>query len=114
MDCRVYQRVEVEGFNGDVSDGVGFFPGVVSDVSRFGMRISDLPQRLNDRARRMTVVVNGHGRNFKMLVKPRWSDENGMRKVIGFEIINTPWEWTDFVMRFEPKVNDDIWGVIAL
>ena len=114
MDCRVYQRIEVDGFISDVSDGAGFFPGVISDVSRFGICISDLPRRLNDKVKRMTVVVNGHGKNFKMLVKPRWAEQAGLRKMVGCEIVNTPWEWTDFVMRFESDNNDDVWGVVTL
>jgi hypothetical protein len=29
------------------------------------------------------------------------------------EIVNAPWGWTEFVMKFEP-VCDDIWGEIRL
>ena len=111
---RKYQRMDVDGFNADISDGVGFFPGVISDVSRFGLLMRDLPKRVNDSTRKMTVVVSGNGKNFKMLVRPKWSQQTGLRKMMGFEILNTPWEWTEFVMKIEPQVDDDIWDVINL
>jgi hypothetical protein len=114
MENRENQRVAIEGLRADISDGIGFFPGVLSDISRFGMRMVDLPKRLNDKSKRMTVVVNGCGRNFKMLVKPRWSAESGMRKMVGVEIINSPWAWTEFVMKYEPRVEEDVWDVINL
>lgn len=106
--------MEVTGFYGDISDGMGFFLGQVSDVSRFGLRMTDLPKRLNDKANRMTVVINGDGQNFKMLLKPKWSKPSGLRLTVGFEILNTPYEWTDFVLRREPKDDQDVWDVITL
>ncbi len=114
MGKRVYQRVEVYGFHADVSDGMGFFPGQVSDVSRFGLRMTDLPKRINEKVNRMTVVINGEGKNFKMLLKPKWSQPTGMRKMVGFEILNTPYEWTDFVLHREAKDDKDAWDVIVL
>lgn len=111
---RKYQRMEVDGYNADISDGIGFFPGVVSDVSRFGFLMTDLPKRISPVAKRMTVVVSGHGKNFKMLVRPKWSNDSGFRKMMGFEIINTPWEWTEFVMKIEPDADHDVWDVINL
>lgn len=114
MGNRAYQRIEVDGFNVDISDGKGFFPGVITDVSRFGVRMVDLPRRLDEKAKRMTAVVAGHGRNFKMIVRPKWVEQVGLRKMVGFEIVNTPYEWTDFVMNLEPQENSDIWDVINL
>lgn len=114
MGNRVYQRIDIQGLNGDISDGAGFFPGSVTDISRFGMCMSDLPQRVNEQTKRMTVVISGHGKNFKMVVRPRWSEKTGMRKMVGFEILNTPWEWTDFVMNLEPREERQIWDVVNL
>jgi hypothetical protein len=113
MERRKYQRMTIENLSVDVSDGVGFFPGVVSDVSRFGMSIADLPMRLNGDAKKMTVVVSGQGRHFKMNVRPRWSTKDGLRKSVGAEITNAPWGWTEFVMNVEP-VFHDVWGEVRL
>lgn len=114
MSNRVYKRIDVQGFQADISDGVGFFPGELHNVSRFGLCMTDLPQRIDETAARMTIVINGHGQNFKMLIRPKWSQKMGLRKTVGFEILNTPYEWTDFVLKIEPKDKRDSKGVIHM
>jgi sRNA-binding regulator protein Hfq len=47
-------------------EGVGFFQGVISEVSRFSICLTDLAKKLNWKAKIMTVVVSGQGKNFKM------------------------------------------------
>jgi len=111
---RRYERVGIQGLEADVSDGVGCFPGVITDISRFGMLMTDLPKRVDGSVKRMTVVVSGHGKNFKMLVRPQWSKDTGLRQQMGFQILSTPWEWTSFVMKLEPKNETDVWGVVNL
>lgn len=114
MGKRAYQRVRIDDFQVDISDGRGFFPGVISDVSRFGLGMMDLPKRINETVNRMTVVVTGQGKTFKMVVKPRWSDHAGLRKIIGCEIINAPYTWTDFVLRIEPRKDKSPRNKIAI
>lgn len=111
MDNRRYQRVDVSGYSADISDGVGFYPGVISDISRAGVGMSDLPKRIDDTTRKMIVVVSGPGVNFKMLIRPKWSVEVGFQKIVGFEILNIPWAWTEFVMRFEEEPEEDVWEI---
>jgi hypothetical protein len=96
----------------DVSDGKGFFSGIVTDLSRFGLRMTDLPAKL-DNNQRLSIVISGHGRNFKMLVKPRWAEKASTQKSVGVEIVNAPWGWTEFVMQMEPPPAD-VWGEITL
>ena len=114
MSNRVYQRVEVTGFQADVSDGMGCFPGEINDVSRFGLCMKDLPKRVNETSNRMTVVIHGKGKNFKMVVRPKWSQASGLRKTVGFEILNTPYEWTEFVLQLEPKDDQEDWDTLYL
>lgn len=71
MKQRNHPRLEIKNLSVDASDGVGFFQGVISDVSRFGVCLTDLPKKLNRKAKIMTVVVSGQGKNFKMSVRPR-------------------------------------------
>lgn len=111
MDNRDCQRVGIDGFCADVSDGEGFFPGMISDISRFGMCMSDLPKRLNDKTRKMIVVVSGPGVNIKMAVRPKWTVETGLQKMVGVEILNTPWAWTEFVSSFESEPEDEVWEI---
>jgi hypothetical protein len=114
MEKRKYQRVTIENLSVDVSDGIGFFPGVISDVSRFGMSMADLSTRLNVDVKKMTVVISGKGGHFKMNVRPRWSIKDGHRKSLGAEISTAPLGWTEFVMNFERVFNNDVWGEIRL
>ncbi|MFN2353969.1 MAG: hypothetical protein ABR512_05535 [Desulfopila sp.] len=114
MEKRMYQRVRTDGFRVDISDGKGFFPGVISDISRFGLGMMDLPKRINETVSRMTVVVTGQEKTFKMAVKPKWSDQMGLRKIIGCEIINAPYTWTDFVLKIELGKDKSPRGQIAI
>ena len=98
----------------DVSDGIGFFSGTVSDISRFGLCMDDLSRKLNENVRKMTIVVAGQGKRFKMSARPRWSTTEGHKRVLGAEILNPPWGWTEFVMAFEPVAHDEVWGTVKL
>lgn len=90
----------------DVSDGLGFFSGSVNNLSRVGLCMNDLPAKLDQNARRLSIVVSGHGKNFKMVATPRWTEEGKYKKNIGVEIINAPWGWTEFVMSMEPRFDE--------
>ncbi len=46
MNKRDQQRIEVQNFVANLSDGVDFFSGNVSDVSRAGMLLDDIPKEL--------------------------------------------------------------------
>jgi PilZ domain len=114
MEKRRHPRMIIENFIVDISDGVGFFQGTVSDISRFGLCMTELPKRLNGGAKKMTVVISGKGANFKMNIRPRWYTQGGGTKSVGAEIINAPWGWTEFAMKFEPPLPKDIWDGIRL
>ncbi len=106
MEKRRHQRMPVKNLWADVSDGKGFFSGIVTDLSRFGLRMVDLPGKLDNNSQRLSLVISGHGKNFKMLVRPRCSRKEVNQKSVGVEIINAPWGWTEFVMDFEPTSPD--------
>lgn len=103
----------VDSLCADVSDGRGFFSGMVTDLSRFGLGVTDLPVKLDHTSQRFSIVISGRGRNFKMLVKPRWVKTATGCKCVGVEILNAPWAWTEFVMEFEPQTAD-VWGETAI
>jgi len=107
MENRRHQRMAIKNLWADVSDGKGFFSGVVTDLSRFGLRMTDLPGKLDNNSQRFSIVLSGHGKNFKILAKPRWSHKETTQKSVGVEIVNAPWGWTEFVMNFEPTSVDD-------
>lgn len=86
----------------DVSDGQGSFSGSINNLSRFGLCLSNIPITLDQNAKRLSIVVSGHGKNFKMLAIPRWTLAGAYKKNIGVEIVNAPWGWTEFIRSMEP------------
>ena len=101
--------MQVKGIAADISDGRGFFSGTVHDISRFGVSLDDVPQKLNAHVPKLTIILDGRGGHFKLKLFPRWESVAGLRKTVGCQIELSPLQWTEFVMRFEPK-KDDIWG----
>jgi hypothetical protein len=114
MEKRQHLRVAKDNLSVDVAYGTGFFRGLVSDISRFGVCITDLSKQLDGDVGKMTIVVSGQGEHFKMNVRPRWYTHGGARKSVGVEIMNIPWGWTEFVMNFEPAIENDVWGEVRL
>jgi hypothetical protein len=114
MEKRKHPRIAMDNISVDVTDGVGAFRGLVSDISRFGVCLTDLPKKLNGRVNKMIVVVSAKSQHFKMSIKPRWYTDGGVTKSVGAEILNAPWGWTEFVMDFEPVIQKDVWGEIRL
>ncbi len=106
MEKRRHQRMPVDDLHADISDGYGFFSGTVEDLSRFGLKLDDVPKRLDEKAKLFSVIVSGDGQHFKMQARPRWAQGKSLSKKVGLEIINAPWGWTEFVMKFEPALGD--------
>ena len=113
MENRRFQRMKINQMSVDISDGNGFFSGEITDVSRFGLKLDSIPLKLDDRAKHLSIVVSGRGKNFKMKARPRWTQKQTYSKNLGVEILNAPYGWTEFVMDFEPE-KKDVWGTIAL
>ena len=101
MDNRKHPRLTISNIEADISDGKGFFSGVVLDISRFGIQIADIPNRLDFSADIYSVILDGPGVHFKLLARPIWVKDNGSRKTIGAQIENSPWTWAEFVMLQE-------------
>jgi len=114
MEKRKHLRIAMENLSVDIADGVGFFQGMVSDVSRFGICMTDLPKRINGDAEKMTIVVSGRAGHFKMNVRPRWYTRGSARRSVGVEIMDVPWGWNEFVKNFEPVFHKDVWDQIRL
>lgn len=108
MEKRRYPRMALQGIVADISDGKGFFSGRVHDISRFGLSLNDIPKKIDEHAL-LTIIVDGRGGHFKLRMKPCWDATAGMQKIIGGEIEQTSFAWTEFVKQFEPA-SDDIWG----
>jgi len=113
MEKRQHQRMEVANLSVDISDGSGFFGGTIRDLSLFGMKVDNVPKRLDDNAKQLSIVISGKGQNFKVKARPRWAVRQPIGKSVGIEIVHAPIGWTEFVMNFEPG-KDEVWGEIQL
>lgn len=109
MDKRRHPRIPIRGLSADISDGKGFFTGTVMDISRFGMSFNHIPKTLDGDADILSVIIDGQGTHFKLLIKQKWESDTGNSKTIGGQIENSPWDWAEFIMQLEPD-KDDIWG----
>lgn len=50
-----------------------FFSGTVNDVSRAVMSLADIPKELHDWGKELAIIVFAKGKDYKMLVVPKWS-----------------------------------------
>lgn len=106
MDKRRYPRIPIRGLSADISDGNGFFSGTVTDISQAGMSLNHISRHLDSDAQILSVIVEGQGAHFKLLVKQKWESTTGEFKAIGTQIENSPWDWTDFVGKHETEEDD--------
>jgi hypothetical protein len=113
MEKRSYSRIALNNLIVDACDGFGFYVGMISDVSRFGLCLTGFPLTLEGRVQKMTVIVSGEGMKFKMNIRPRWSISDNNNRTVGAQILDAPWSWTEFVMDLEPRVKDDVWRSAA-
>jgi hypothetical protein len=101
MEKRRHERIGGQNFLVDISDGAGFFTGTVKDFSRFGLQLADIPKRLDEKAQKISVVVQNNTTSFKIKARQRWTKKEAISKLVGFEITNAPWGWAEFVMDNE-------------
>ncbi len=103
MEKRKNRRIFTQGLSVEISDGIGFYKGNVSDVSTAGIRMVDLPPRLDGKSSWLVVVITGHDASHRMFIKPRWSVLKGTGMSIGGVIVDPSWDWADFIRGFEPE-----------
>lgn len=108
-NLRKHFRVGGEGLEVDISDDVGFCTARVRDVSRFGICLSDMPRELHVKDGEFLLVISGQGQRFRMNGRGKWHKTEGLEKVIGVELRDTPWAWTTFISSVEPT-QDDVWA----
>lgn len=113
INRRRNQRIRLENLVADLSDGSGFFSGIVSDVSRSGMQLVHVPKKFNDQAEKLILIVSDNKKNFRIVATPRWVRENTVDKSMGVQIFSAPLNWSSFIRRNEPKEND-VWAMTSL
>ena len=106
MSKRRDQRVEVQNIIANLSDGVNSCSGTVSNISRFGMLMDDIPQSFKSQENKWSIIVTAKGKDFKMQVEPKWVSGNKSETKIGLVILDPPFAWTVFAMICEPADED--------
>jgi hypothetical protein len=109
MNRRKHPRMPLAGMMADISDGKKFFTGTVHDISRFGLSLDEISTKIDPQAKHLTIIVDGQGGHFRLKITPRWETVAGRQKLIGGQIEQSPFSWTEFVQRFETD-KDDILG----
>jgi len=106
-DSRENVRYKTIGLITNISDGTSAFFGVVEDISRNGLRISQVPAGFDDTVDRCFGIVNGPHDDFAIAIQPRWvrQTNKGMYKMIGFKIGGPPEKWTDFVEGLNENID---------
>jgi hypothetical protein len=106
MDRRHHPRIKMDYLSVDINDGIKFFQGKTTDISRNGLCMEELSKHLRVETDKLTVVVSGGRDHFRLVVRPKWYISGTLVKSIGAEILTSSWMWQDFVSRLEPLSED--------
>lgn len=87
----------------NISDGRLVFDGIMSNVARKGFMMPAVPKKFDFYSPKWIAVVSTPNKNLRLLVKPRWSKEDGKGKNIGFQIISPPLDWIKFVNELDGR-----------
>lgn len=109
---RRHLRLDVQGMEVDISDDIGFCSAQVRDISRFGVCLSEIPRKLHVKGDKFLVVISDQKHHFKMQVQSRWEKKQGFDTILGVEIKDAPWSWTEFLSTMEPA-DDDVWDATS-
>lgn len=99
---RLHPRfIPYEGTFAEVSVGDTTCTGLVCNISRLGISLKHLPDKISDRVEELRVVIRGYGADHNLLVRPKWilATESGQQ--IGAEIDQAPPGWNQFLMQTE-------------
>ena len=109
MSKRRHQRVEMQNLIANLSDGDDSFSGTVGNISRLGMLLNGMPQKLKSQGKKWSIIVSAKGKLFKMQVEQKWFKAHTSGGKMGVAILDPPVAWTVFAMICEPK-DEDIWA----
>ncbi len=88
----------------EVTIGAGnfMFDGMVSNISRNGFMVEDVPLRFNPTQKNVSAVINCRQGVFKMQVRPTWIKTSGGVQTVGFEILDFGSGWIKLLDIFDP------------
>lgn len=86
-----------------ISDGKSSVLGIVEDLSSTGIKVGQIPLDFDESVQKCKAVIHGPTGDFNIFLTPRWVEETnmGMYKTIGFQIVDPPAGWKEFVQDLE-------------
>lgn len=86
-----------------ISDGKSKFIGIVDEISRNGLRLTQIPARFDESIGKCTAIVLGPNGDVEILIHPCWVKltTGGMYKTIGCKIYTPPVWWQEFIRELE-------------
>lgn len=102
------KRHKTLGMMSHLTDGKSSVMGIVEDLSASGLRIGQITLDFDDTVRQCSAVIHSPIGEFNIVLTSRWMKETspGMYKTIGFEIVNPPDGWTEFVSELENGISE--------
>lgn len=105
---RQFDRHKTLGLMSFISDGKTSVLGIVEDLSANGLRVGQVPLDFDNSVQKCKAVVHSPTGDFNVELAPRWSEvtNRGMYKSIGFEILDPPARWKEFVAELESGTSE--------
>ncbi len=105
---RRYPRAIVEGFTGNLADGMRIVEGRVGNISAGGFEFSNIPDSFTADKHSYTMKLSNGGKYYKLLVTPCWRKPKGGDIFdIGFKILDAPLDWLEYTFNSIPAKQEN-------
>lgn len=97
-DKRIESRILTKGLTAKIADEFGVYDSLVANISRAGVCLKNVPERLSASTEMLSVIIRGKTEEYSMFLAPSWENSHHSRgRVIGGKIDKTPNNWLQFV-----------------
>ena len=90
------QRIDAEMVSA-FSDGVNIFRGLVSNISKTGIKVTNITIKFLPATQKYPTVVSTNEQKFKFMILPVWFNQTGRKLEIGFKIVSPPVGWISYI-----------------
>ncbi len=97
-DKRTESRIVTQGLTAKIADDYGVYDTLVANISRAGVCLKNVPERLSASTERLSVIIRGKTEEYTLFLAPSWEDSHHSQgRLIGGKIDNVPHNWSQFV-----------------
>lgn len=99
---RLYPRISsldntvAEIFMGDTT-----CTGLICNISKFGIKLKDIPEKFSDKFDKLTIVFRKYGVDHNLTIEPKWVSKTDSGQQMGAKIAAVPSGWGDFISHSE-------------